>query len=221
MPDLAVLLSCGVSNLADPNLWALDNCIDSMTCPHESVANYLNIPDPAPLPPIGSDLVLAQYASPTHWMHLGMCPFWAMCSSKDALGIPTSTGFNIHSYYPDGTEGVLENGENGIVPTALAIGIRESTARVPEAGSFKATIVAVRVHSHSFDYWDQVKTEVISWISAPIPAGRGTPTPTVTPSPTPTPTSTATPTATATARPTPTPRQASTPRPCPTPASRP
>ena len=169
MPDLAVLLSCGVSNLADPNLWALDDCIDSMTCPHESVANYLNIPDPAPLPPIGSDLVLARYASPTHWMHLGLCPFWAMCSSKDALGIPTSTGFNIHSYYPDGTEGVLENGENGIVPTALAIGIRESTARVPEAGSFKATIVDVSVPAHAFDYWDQVKGEVIPWISAPIP----------------------------------------------------
>ena len=169
MPDLAVLLSCGVSNLADPNQWALD-CIEGETCPHAAVANYLHIPDPAPLPPTGSDLALAQYASPTHWMHLGMCPFWAMCSSKDSLGIPTSTGFNIHSYNPDNTEGVLENGENGIVPTALAIGLRESTARVPEAGSFKATIVDVSVHSHAFDYWDQVKTEVIPWISAPIPS---------------------------------------------------
>jgi hypothetical protein len=40
------------------------------------------------------------------------------------LGIPTSTGFNIHSYLPDNTEGPLENGANGIVPTPLAIGIR-------------------------------------------------------------------------------------------------
>jgi hypothetical protein len=92
-----------------------------------------------------------------------------MCSSEDSLGIPTSTGFNIHSYYPDSTEGVLENGENGFVPKALAMGLRELNAREPEAGSFKATIVDVRVHSHSFDYWDQVKTEVVNWISAPIP----------------------------------------------------
>ena len=168
MPDLAVLLSCGVSNLADPNEYALD-CIDGETCPHAAVANYLNIPDPAPLPPTGTDRVLAQDASPHQWMHIGMCPFWAMCSSEDSLGIPTSTGFNIHSYYPDGAEGVFENGENGIVPTALPIGLRESTERVPEADSFKATIVDVRVHSHSFDYWDQVKTEVVNWISAPIP----------------------------------------------------
>jgi pimeloyl-ACP methyl ester carboxylesterase len=168
MPDLAVILSCGVSNLADPNLWALQ-CVPDETCPHSAVANYLDIPDPAPRPPAGNHLVLAQEASPTDWMHVGMCPFWAMCSSKDSLGIPTSTGFNIHSYNSDNTEGPLENGENGIVPTALAIGLRESTARVPEAGSFKATIVGVSGHSHSFDYWDQVKSEVIPWISAPIP----------------------------------------------------
>ena len=168
MPDLAVLLSCGISNLADPNQYALD-CVDGETCPSAAVTNYLDIPDPAPLPPDGSDLVLAQDASPTNWMHVGMCPFWAMCSSKDSLGIPTSTGFNIHSYYPNNTEGVLENGENGIVPTALAIGLRQSSASVPEAGSFKATIVDVSVHTHSFGYWDQVKSEVIPWISAPIP----------------------------------------------------
>jgi hypothetical protein len=169
MPDLAVLLSCGVSNLADPNQWALQCLLNETICPHQAIANYLNIPDPAPLPPIGADLVFAQEASPSHWMHIGMCPFWAMCSSEDSLGIPTSTGFNIHSHLPDNTPGVLENGENGIMPTALAIGLRESTERVPEADSFKATIVDVRVHSHSFDYWDQVKTEVVNWISAPIP----------------------------------------------------
>ena len=168
MPDLAVLLSCGVSNLADPNQWALD-CVEGETCPHSAIANYLDIFDPAPRPPIGSDLVLAQRASPTQWMHLGMCPFWAMCSSKDAVGIPTSTGFNIHSYNPDNTPGVLENGENGIVPTALAIGLRKSNARVPEAGSFKATVVNVGILQHSFQYWDEVKSDVIPWISAPIP----------------------------------------------------
>ena len=168
MPDLAVLLSCGVSNLADPNQWALQ-CVPDETCPHSAIANYLHISDPAPRPPAGSDLELGQDASPTDLMHVGMCPFWAMCSSKDALGIPTSTGFNIHSYNSDNTEGPLENGENGIVPTALAIGLRKSTARVPEAGSFKATIVDVRVFTHAFNYWDQVKSEVIPWISAPIP----------------------------------------------------
>ena len=178
MPDLAVLLSCGVSNLADPNLWALQ-CLPDETCPHSSIANYLNIPDPAPRLPIGGDLELAQEASPTQWMRVGMCPFWDMCSSKDSLGIPTSTGFNIHSYLPDNTEGPLENGANGIVPTAQAIGLRESTAGVPEAGSFKATIVPVSVHEHSFDYWDQVKGEVIPWITAPIPPVGGTPTPAI------------------------------------------
>ena len=156
MPDLAVMLSGGASNLADPNGWALD-CVGGEPCPHYAVANYLGIPDPAPLPPTGNSLELAEDASPTHWMHVGMCPFWAMCSSKDSLGIPTSTGFNIHSYLPNNTPGVLENGENGIVPRALAIGLRESTASVPEANSFKATIVPVSVHEHSFDYWDQVK----------------------------------------------------------------
>src|SRR5205823_276319 len=168
MPDIAVILSCGISNLADANQYALD-CTAGETCPHAAVASYLHIPDPAPRPPTESDLVLAQDASPSHWMHVGMCPFWAMCSSEDALGIPTSTGFNIHSYLPNNRQGVLENSENGIVPTALAIGLRESTARVPEAGSFKATIVAVSVLTHSFEYWGQVKNEVIPWISAPIP----------------------------------------------------
>ena len=168
MPNLAVMLSCGVPNLADPNLYALD-CIEDEVCPHEAAANYLHIPDPAPLPPTGSDLVLAQNASPTHWLHVGMCPFWSMCSSRDSLGIPTSTGYNIYSYTPNNTPIVLENGENGILPTALEIGLRESPARVPQAGSFKSTIVDVSVHSHSFDYWDQVKGEVIPWISAPIP----------------------------------------------------
>jgi acetyl esterase/lipase len=172
MPDLAVLLSCGVSNLADPNLWALQ-CVPHEICPHSAIANYLNISDPAPLPPTGSDLELAQDASPTQWMHVGMCPFWAMCSSKDALGIPTSTGFNIRSYNSDNTPGVLENGENGIVPTALAIGLRESTARVPEADTFKATIVSVGVFTHAFNYWGQVRSKVIPWISAPIPPGGG------------------------------------------------
>src|SRR5262249_6891099 len=140
MPDLTVLLSCGVSNLADPNQWALQ-CVTNETCPHSAIANYLNIPDPAPLPPMGSDLELGQDASPTQWLHVGMCPFWAMCSSEDSLGIPTSTGFNIYSYKPNNRRGVLENGENGIVPAALAIGLKESTTRTPEAGTFEATIV--------------------------------------------------------------------------------
>jgi acetyl esterase/lipase len=173
MPDLAVILSCGVSNLADPNQYALE-CVDGEACPHKDVANYLNIPDPAPHPLTGSDLELAQDALPTQLMHVGMCPFWAMCSSRYSLGIPTSTGFSIRSYLPDNTPGVFENGQNGIVPTALAIGLRESTATVPEADSFKATIVDVSVWLHAFDYWDQVRGEVIPWISAPIPPLYGT-----------------------------------------------
>jgi acetyl esterase/lipase len=168
MPDLVVILSCGVSNLADPNQWALQ-CASGETCPHSAIANYLNIPDTAPRPPTGSDLVLAQDASPTFWMHVGMSPFWAMCSSKDSLGIPTSTGFDIHSYTLNNRPGPLENGENGIVPTALAIGLTELTGGVPEPDSFEATIVNVSVHAHAFDYWDLVTSEVTPWISAPIP----------------------------------------------------
>src|SRR4051812_46042185 len=91
MPDLAVLLSCGVSNFEDPNLYAL-NCIAGEVCAHEAVANYLHIADPAPHPPIGTNLVVAQEGSPSQWIRAGMCPFWDMCSSKDSLGIPTSTG---------------------------------------------------------------------------------------------------------------------------------
>ncbi|HEU0210128.1 MAG TPA: alpha/beta hydrolase [Candidatus Udaeobacter sp.] len=166
MPDLAVILSCGVSNLADPNLWVLP-CIANETCPHQVIANYLHIVDTAPAPPIGNDLLLAQQASPTHLMHVGMCPFWAMCSSRDSLGIPTSTGFNIHSYKPNNRPGPLENGANGIVPTALAIGLRRSNANVPEPGTFKATIVDVSVQSHEFQYWDEVKNDVITWITPP------------------------------------------------------
>jgi hypothetical protein len=55
------------------------------------------------------------------------------------------------------------------VETALVIGLRKSNASVPEANSFKATIVGVSVQSHAFDYWEQVKSDVIPWISAPIP----------------------------------------------------
>jgi acetyl esterase/lipase len=168
MPDLAVILSCGVSNLADPNQWAIV-CIRDETCSHQAMANYLNISDPAPLPPTGNDLVLAQQASPTQWLHFGMCPFWAMCSNKDAPGIPTSTGFNIYSYRSNNRRYILENGANGIMPTALAMGIRQSIAAVPEAASFKATIVNVPVQWHGFQYWDQVKADVVPWISAPIP----------------------------------------------------
>src|SRR5215469_2293842 len=65
MPDLAVLFSCGVSNLADPNLWLLQCPLTIETiCPHQAVANYLHIPDRAPLPPVGNDLELAQDSSP-------------------------------------------------------------------------------------------------------------------------------------------------------------
>jgi pimeloyl-ACP methyl ester carboxylesterase len=217
MPDLAVLLSCAGSNLADPNGWALV-CVGGEGCPHNAVANYLNIADPAPNPPVGNDLVLAQEASSTRWMHVGMCPFWAMCSSKDSLGVPTSTGFNIHSYLPDNRPGVLENGQNGIVPTALAIGLTESTSNEPEPDSFKTTIVPVSRWSHSFDYWEQVKSDVIHWILSPIPP---LPTPTATPSASATPTATATATATAAASATPTATATSsptaTPRPTPTP----
>jgi hypothetical protein len=208
MPDLLVMLSCGVSNLADPNQWALQ-CVSVETCPHEALANYLNIADPAPNPPTGNDLTVAQDASPTHWIHLGMCPFLDMCSSKDSLGIPTSTGFDIYSYTSDNMPIVRENGENGIVATALAAGLMQTTSGVPEANSFTPTIVNVPVHEHAFDYWHQVKGGVIPWISAPIP---GQPTPTATPTASPTPT------------PTPTPctgRCGPTPRPNPTLAGRP
>src|SRR5215469_7431508 len=40
MPDLAVILSCGVSNLADPNQYALV-CVVGEACPSDAVTNYL------------------------------------------------------------------------------------------------------------------------------------------------------------------------------------
>ena len=45
---------------------------------------------------------------------------------------PTSTGLNVYSYNEDNTIGQLENGQNGIMPTTLAIGITETTSRVPQ-----------------------------------------------------------------------------------------
>jgi hypothetical protein len=108
MPDLAVILSCGVSNLADPNQWALQ-CVLDETCPHSAIADYLNIPDSAPRPPTGSDLVLAQDASPTQWLHVGMCPFWAMCSSKDVAAVHSTL-------WPE------DHNERGILNLALLTG---------------------------------------------------------------------------------------------------
>ena len=65
MPDLAVLLSCGISNLADPNQYMLV-CDGRRDVSPRGRSKFLNIPDPAPNPPTGSDLALAQEASPSH-----------------------------------------------------------------------------------------------------------------------------------------------------------
>jgi hypothetical protein len=178
MPDLVAILSCGVSNLFDSNLWPLV-CNDTETCPSEAIANYLNIADSFPFPPSGADLATAQAASPVTYIHSGMPPMFILCSDKDSLGIPTSTGVSINSYNTDGTIGPLEVGTNGLIPKLLLAGYTESTSNVPEAGTFKKSVVPVPVHAHAFEYWNlpvdgvrghpTVATAVINWLQAGPP----------------------------------------------------
>jgi acetyl esterase/lipase len=182
MPDLVAIFSCGVSNLFDPNLWPLV-CNDTETCPSGAIANYLDITNSFPLPPSGAALATAQAASPVTHIHPGMPPMFILCSDKDSLGIPTSTGVSINSYNTDGTIGPLEIGTNGLIPNLLLGGFSESTSNVPVADTFKKAIVPVAGHSHAFEYWSlpfdgiaghpTVATTVINWLKAG-PPGSGT-----------------------------------------------
>lgn len=178
MPDLVAILSCGVSNLADPNVWQYPDPGDE-TYPAGALANYLNIPDSQPDPPSGGDLTLAQAASPVTHIHPGMPPMFIMCSSKDALAIPTSTGFNINSYHKNGSIGPLESGVNGLIPKLILGGYTESTADVPVAGTFKKAIVSVSTFAHAFAYWSRpfdgvgnptTGQVVIAWLQGGSPA---------------------------------------------------
>ena len=81
-----------------------------------------------------------------------MPPMFILCSDKDSLGIPTSTGVNINSYNTDGTIGPLEDGTNGLIPKLLLAGYAESTSDVPVAETFRESIVPVTNHSHAFEY---------------------------------------------------------------------
>jgi len=185
MPDLVAIFSCGVSNLFDPNLWPLV-CNDTETCPSEAIANYLNITNSFPLPPSGSGLATAQAASPITHIHPGMPPMFILCSDKDSLGIPTSTGVSINSYNTDGTIGPLEIGTNGLIPNLLLGGYSESTLNVPVADTFKKAIVPVLGHAHAFEYWSSpfdgiaghptVATTVINWLKAGPPSSGTLPT---------------------------------------------
>ena len=182
-PDLAVIMSCGISNFADPNIWVLPNPGDE-TDPAAACAGHLGIPNTRPNPPTGADLVLAQEASTVSHVNLGMPPIWVMCSSKDSLAIPTSTGVSIHSHNTDGSIGPLEDGSNGLIPALLAAGLTESTADFPEIGKFKATVYPVAGHTHAFAGFnlpfngvsgETVGDKIIAWFlaGAPSPGGGG------------------------------------------------
>jgi hypothetical protein len=173
MPDLCGSLSCGISNWADVNMWPLV-CGGGTTCPHSACAKYLNITDTAPAVPTGSDLALCVSASSASatggLLHLGMCPVYTICSSRDGLGIPTSTGNSIHSYVPPNTQGPLENGANGLIPAFAAAGIAQSTSSVPVKNTFKQQILTVPQYSHAWAYFGGVvQSSMFTWLSAPIP----------------------------------------------------
>ena len=217
MPDLAVSLSCGISNFVDANSWSL-TCNPGQTCPHSAVANYLPIADPYPNPPTGADGTLATTASPFTYFHLGMCPFWSMCSTMDSLGIPTSTGYSINSVLPNGSPGPLENGANGIIAKAVAASITQTSAPLPVYGTFVSSLVTVTSFEHAFHYWTEAKAlGVIPWMKGPIPSVTPTATPTATVTATPTATATSTPSATSTPTATSTATATSTPTPTATP----
>jgi acetyl esterase/lipase len=168
-PDLLVALSTGISNFFDPNSWDL-NCVGGGTCPHSAVASYLNISDTFPSLPSGADLASATLASPISYVNTSMCPCWFLLSNMDGLGIPTSLGYSIFSFRKDNNQpNVLENGVNGLIPKLYQIGVPESFTSWPEPGSFKQTLVQVSVYSHSFDYWDQMKSQLLPWLSGIIP----------------------------------------------------
>jgi len=185
MPDLVAILSCGVSNLFDPNLWPLV-CNDTETCPSGAIANYLNIANSFPFAPLGVDLATAQAASPVTYIHSGMPPMFILCSDKDSLGIPTSTGVSINSYNSDGTIGPLEVGINGLIPKLLLGGYIESDSDVPVANTFREWIVPVTEHAHAFEYWyfpfdgipghPTVATTIINWLKGGPPTSSPPPT---------------------------------------------
>ena len=98
-------------------------------------------------------MATAQAASPVTYIHSGMPPMFILCSDKDSLGIPTSTGVSINSYNTDGTIGPLEVGINGLSPNYSLPDIPNRPRNVPEAGTFKEKVVPVPVHAHAFEYW--------------------------------------------------------------------
>jgi len=172
-PDLLVMLSCGISNFADANSWALD-CTGQggTTCPHTVVANYLNITDTFPSLPTGGNLTTAQNSSPIHYVTAGVLPpmdiYW---SDHDGMGIPTSTGVNISSSTKSGVLNTPpENGANGLLPKLATTGYVLTSSATPIANSYRTTQVATGgTYAHSFDYWHTVRAQVIAWLSSPIP----------------------------------------------------
>lgn len=172
-PDLGVIMSCGVSNLGDPNLLALAT-VPGETSPHGACTNYVGIvPDPWPTYS-GGDLATLTAASPVTYMTGILPPVWVMISSIDSLGIYTSTGVAGQSDLGPPETDV----ENGLVPKLQAIGMTESLAEIPETGKYKLTVVPVTTHQHAMNYWDSpfdgngpptVGAKILAWLaSSPI-----------------------------------------------------
>lgn len=156
----AICFSIGVANNADPNIWAFPDPGDE-TYPAGALANHLNIPNTAPNPPTGADLVIAQNSSATNYIPAAgpsrpalfiLCANGNGISGGDSLGIACSTGVNIATAKQDGTLNPVENGANGAIPKLLTAGYTESTSAVPVAGTFKKQLVTVSAHAHAFQY---------------------------------------------------------------------
>lgn len=160
-PDAVAALSIGVANLADDNIWAMDcDPQDHVTCPHEAIANYLDITDTNPNPLSGADLTLAQAASPALQLRSNMNGMFIFLCEKDSLGIPTSTGVDATSYDKDSNVILVETDtENGMIPNLIAEGYTESSSDVPVAGTYKFELVPSDTHAHAFNYWEHTLSD--------------------------------------------------------------
>jgi hypothetical protein len=150
MPDLIVSLS-GVYDFTDRE--HLDTpCLPNEGCFWEDIINYVGVPD------FVNHLKELAAASPITYVSGNFPPSFILASSNDASGL------HLHDF-----------------PQLLAklnsVGITESTASYPEVGHYKQWLVPVgAIKTHSFAYWPQVRSSVITWLQAgvggdsPVPA---------------------------------------------------
>lgn len=161
-PDLCVICSCGVSNLADLKVLNLP-LIDHETYPVNAILNYAPNVTPADLLANNYSPYLSKLTemSPVTYITARggsdeMPPMMVVISSKDSQGIATSTGImqNAWNKLTNLPIQPIEDGTTtGLIPLLKNAGYTESFAATPEAGTFKYLNVDVTEHAHAFEYW--------------------------------------------------------------------